>query len=169
MAPDCGRPERADACAAGTSVMPRMRLLPAGALVAALFCPKSDVDLQRLVSYPEHMRTIIAALLIVLFAGVHTAAAYGDVELAIVAGEQTSPAEVSDGAQSFSPHHMKCCETSGKPGAVLKISGCSADCVSLHVDPVLLQFHHSATLEAAPQSGFTGGKPLPHLRPPRNV
>jgi|GEM_PF-3190732 len=169
MAPDCGRPERADACAAGWSVMPRMRLLPAGARVPALFCPDSDVDLQRLVRYPEHMRTIIAALLIVLFAGVHTAAAYGDVEFAIVTGEQMAAAEVSDEAQSHSLHHMKCCETSGKPGAALKISGCSADCVSLHVDLVLLQFHHSATLEAAPQSAFTGGKPLPHLRPPRNV
>jgi hypothetical protein len=115
------------------------------------------------------MRKIVAALLIILFAGVHTAAAYGDVEVAIVAEDQMAPVDVSDEAQSFPTHHVKCCETSGKPGAALKISGCSADCVSLHVDFVILQFQDSAALEIAPQPAYSGGTPVPHLRPPRNV
>ncbi|MBD8892534.1 hypothetical protein [Roseibium litorale] len=163
--------ELPDAGKVPVSALPRrlMRRGEARSSGPALICLNSLEEFGWLLGYRFRMRSFFAALLIVLFAGVHSAAAFDGMKIPAAAGALTEVSAVASNVQLFSSHHAKCCETSGKAGMFAKFSGCSADCVSLHGDFVVLQFQKSATLETIPLAAISGGKPAPHLRPPRNV
>ncbi|MCX2725734.1 hypothetical protein [Roseibium salinum] len=117
------------------------------------------------------MRSLFIAFLIVLFAGVQTAAAFSNAHKDTTVSEQAM--SVGQGAPdmvdaAFS-HHAKCCEKSGKAGSIAKTFSCSADCLSYYVDSVAHQVLVGTTLETLPLHVRTSVKTAPHVRPPKHV
>lgn len=140
-----------------------------GCLRRSPICVVSGMALPSPVRYRSLMRKWFAAIMIVLFTGVHTAAAFAGARPDVSSAADAVGTEFAGPAHVPASHHVKCCETSEKTGAVAKVSGCSADCVSLHTDGVKLRFPDAVPPEALPEKIRFGSLPVPHLRPPKNV
>ncbi|WP_428646554.1 hypothetical protein [Roseibium sp.] len=116
------------------------------------------------------MRILLTALLIFLYAGAHTAAAFSMPS----AGAATVGQSVSDGTNVSASldaavsHHLKCCEASGKSDTSAKAAGCSADCLSFFVDSIVYRFRAEATCESRPLRVLSALIPDPRDRPPRH-
>lgn len=106
------------------------------------------------------MRSVLVALLIVIFSGVHTAAAFDAAHLDMGGIMQTTA--VNEGQSGHGnddqPHQMKCCENTGEEGSESQLSKCGADCVSFvisSVDPFSVmpatpESHRPPSLSALP-------------------
>ncbi|WP_321342274.1 hypothetical protein [Breoghania sp.] len=128
------------------------------------------------VGYSESMRSWLVALLIIVFTGVHTAAAFtGMHESTLVAPSAIAhsasghSADLSDGGKMLASHLMKCCDTSGKAGKAVKKSACAIDCLTFHVDVIAFVFPKTTELEVHPLPRFHGSRTTLHRRPPRRV
>ncbi len=88
------------------------------------------------------MRTLLTALLIILFAGVHTATAYTmtSVEAGSIGQAASMDPDTSGSLKAAFSHHAKCCETGRKTDTSAKVPGCSADCLAFYVDPAVFRF-----------------------------
>jgi hypothetical protein len=116
------------------------------------------------------MRNWFVALLIVLFTGVSTAAAFNVEQSNGGAIELTSSVEheMSAAFGTYNSHHGKCCESSGEHGASAKTSSCAIDCPSLFVDDMIILFQANTTLEKTPLSEFSALKIYPKDQPPKH-
>lgn len=116
------------------------------------------------------MRNWLVALLIVLFAGVSTAAAFNVEQSNRGAIKLTSSVEheMSVTLGKDISHHAKCCESSGEHGTSAKTSSCAIDCPSLFVDDMIILFQANTTLEKTPLSEFSALKIYPKDQPPKN-
>lgn len=125
------------------------------------------------------MRSLLIALLIVFFAGVHTAAALGTVHAMADANAHSTSldhdmpdmAEMSDMAEmadiAVSRHHG-CCENAGKTGPSGKTSSCSADCASFYADSIVQLFSADGIPESTPLQKLSALKPSPIDQPPKH-
>lgn len=122
-----------------------------------------------MVWYFHSMRSLLVALLIVLFAGVHTAAAFGvaHVDADAIGHSASMQHDMPSMAGNANSHHLNCCEKAGKPGSSGKISSCSADCVSFYVDNIVYQFSAEVTRESTPLRKLASLQPQPHDHPPK--
>lgn len=117
------------------------------------------------------MRIWLSALLVVLFAVVHSAIAFAPAHsdsntlesaVAVNAGYHVTSAAVSE-----IMHHGKCCEQSGEPNAPAKDMHCSVDCTSYFVVAAAHVFHADARLEATDLAAYSARQPELNNRPPR--
>lgn len=106
------------------------------------------------------MHSVLIAFLIVVFSGVHTAAAFDAGHLDLNGIKQMTvenEGQVAQGNEDRS-HQMKCCENIGEEGSESQLSKCGADCVSfvissadpLSVTPATPESHRTPSLSALP-------------------
>ncbi|CTQ56144.1 hypothetical protein LP7551_04701 [Roseibium album] len=95
------------------------------------------------------MRSLFVALLIVIFSGVHTAAAFGVAHMAASDVEHSTVMDHDqvDSADKAMSHQMKCCEKASDASSSSKNPGCSADCVSFVVSGMEVSISSSLTVE----------------------
>jgi hypothetical protein len=114
------------------------------------------------------MRTVLITLLICLFAGVTSAAAYTHVPKSIRALERSLALETDVAATTaqFTTHFAQCCQPDSQSGKIAKPFGCGPDCVS-HFSVLALQFQSAETgLETTSPPVLTDGLPSTQDQPP---
>ncbi|MEP3437390.1 MAG: hypothetical protein ABJN75_11485 [Hoeflea sp.] len=117
------------------------------------------------------MRSFLVALLIVIFSGVHTAAAFSAAQMETsgiehATGIDHGQLEAADNAHS---HHMKCCEKTGDTSSGSKLSGCGADCVSFVMSNVDMLIASLDSPEHSQTSLLFAVLSLPQDHPPKRV
>ncbi|MCV0425221.1 MAG: hypothetical protein K5905_07095 [Roseibium sp.] len=116
------------------------------------------------------MRRLLIALLLLVFAGIHSVAAMSPVEpdTVVVSANSLHPeGDLNTDASAGISHHAQCCDFANKSGGTGKISNCSADCASFKVEDFIHQFASECVLETTPLPGLTDFSPVPQDRPPK--
>lgn len=117
------------------------------------------------------MRIWLSALLVALFAVVHSAAAFtpahADSNVPESAVEADAGHHDSSAAVYAIMHHGKCCEPSDGPKTHSKDMHCSIDCTSYFVVAVAHVFHADARLEGTDLAAYSARQPELNNRPPR--
>lgn len=117
------------------------------------------------------MRSVLIALLIIIFSGVHTAAAFGAAHMetgVIEHSTATDHNQIKAAEKSYS-HQMKCCEKANDTDTDLKLSGCGADCVSFVVSSMDVLFTSSVAPEHCRVLFLLAVPSLPQDHPPKRV
>ena len=117
------------------------------------------------------MRSFLVALLIVIFSGVHTAAAIGvaQMDASVIAHSAATDHDQVKSADKAHSHHMKCCEKASDTDTGSKMSGCGADCVSFVVSSTEVLFTSSVSTEHSRTPSLFAVLSLPQDQPPKRV
>lgn len=117
------------------------------------------------------MRCLLIAMLMVIFTGVHTAAAFGVAHMEASSIEHVAPADHDQmqAAEKGHSHHMKCCEKASDTNSGSKLSGCGADCVSFVVSNMNVLFPSSVSPENSRIPLLFAVASLPQDHPPKRV
>lgn len=117
------------------------------------------------------MRSVLIALLIIIFSGVHTAAAFGAAHMDTGVIEHSTAADHDQikAADNSHSHHMKCCEKANDTDTDLKLSGCGAECVSFVVSSLDVLFTSSVSPEHSCALLLLAVPSLPQNPPPKRV
>lgn len=114
------------------------------------------------------MRVLLVTLLVMFFAGVHTANALARAPQRAAAIERSLTANTDMPVMTVlsQPHHLACCEQTGPKAMTEKLTNCSVDCAS--VLPGSLHVPHPArtAAESRSQPRLTALAPTPFLQPP---
>jgi hypothetical protein len=114
------------------------------------------------------MRAILVTLLVMLFAGVHTANAFTGTQAQPAPAERSFMADASAATvmELSLPQHMTCCEQTGLQGLTAKVSKCSVDCASLLPGSFRISGTAEADLELLSQPELTALIPALFTQPP---
>ncbi|WP_269581274.1 hypothetical protein [Roseibium sp. Sym1] len=114
------------------------------------------------------MRAVLVTLLVVFFAGVHTASALSGAPggMPAVQGSKISEAGRTAVMELTMPHHLACCEQTEEQELTAKIAHCSVDCASLQPGSLHIPCPAEATLELSPHPELTALAPVPFIQPP---
>jgi len=117
------------------------------------------------------MRSVLIALLIIIFSGVHTAAAFGaaHMETGVIEHSTATDHDQTKAADKSHSHHMKCCEKANDTDTDLKLSGCGADCVSFVASSMDVLFTSSVSPEHSRVLLLLAVLSLPQDHPPKRV
>lgn len=114
------------------------------------------------------MRTIVVTLLVLLFAGVHTANALTRVPTQAAQIERSLAADIgtAEMPKLFQNHHLACCGQDDPKVTKTKVANCNVDCAS--VLPGSLHFARPArpSTESRAHPPLTALTPAPFLQPP---
>jgi hypothetical protein len=115
------------------------------------------------------MRSFLIAFLVLVLAGVHSAAAFGAGHLETAGMEhavsvQDDKAVVADVVASS---QMSCCKEADKTGSSDETSSCSADCPSFFVASIVYEFSACPTCESLPLLKLAALMPQLEDHPPR--
>jgi len=113
------------------------------------------------------MRALLVTLLVMFFAGVHTANALArapgpsaPVERSLAADTGTAMMELSKS------HHPACCEQTTPEALTAKVANCSVDCASLLPGSLDIPRHAGPSMEPLAEERLTALEPAPFKQPP---
>ncbi|MBG6145770.1 hypothetical protein IWQ51_003916 [Labrenzia sp. EL_142] len=117
------------------------------------------------------MRSVLIALLIIVFSGVHPAAAFGVAHMETSVIDHTTATDLAQikATDKSHSHHLKCCEKASDTETDLKLSGCGADCVSFVVSSMDVLFTSSVSPEHSRALLLLAVPSLPQDHPPKRV
>ncbi|MCK7615695.1 hypothetical protein [Roseibium sediminicola] len=117
------------------------------------------------------MRTLLVTLLVMFFAGVHTANALTRAPQRAAAIERSLTADTEMAVMTVlsQPHHLACCEQTDPKAMKAKVANCSVDCASVLPGCLHIPRPAAAAEESRSQPTLTAFLPAPFLQPPINV
>ena len=115
------------------------------------------------------MRSFLIAVLLFVFAGVHTVAAMGNgyPDPAVGAQSVHAPNALEAEEIAANSHHMQCCAKADSSEAAGKIANCSADCASFKAENFVHRMVLVRILESVPLPELSEFSPDPEDHPPR--
>lgn len=114
------------------------------------------------------MRAILVTLLVLFFAGVHTANALTRVPRPAAPVERTLAMDAGTAMMTVlsQPRHLACCKQDDGKQLTAKVGNCSTDCASLQPAALHIQSLAGAGVEPLPQPRLTALAPVPVTQPP---
>ena len=103
------------------------------------------------------MRSLLIALLVVVFAGVHTAAALsaGQAEVSEITSQQNTDHAAIDAVMMGMTHHDQCCGDAGTVGGAGALASCSIDCGVFYLVDLSSEFVSERIIETVPLAIFS--------------
>jgi hypothetical protein len=116
------------------------------------------------------MRKWVLTFLIVIYTGLHSAAAIGAAQ---TAGELVLPTQVaiqnaSIVSEALTSHNIRCCNRTSNQAKFQKPTKCGIECVSVFVSLEVKFLNSKLDLGDTALPGFFSREPKPENRPPRS-